>query len=253
VLTPGRPVRIGVIVPSSNSALEPVVSAMAAQAPFAVHYTRVRVVSLANTDEARAQFSDEYLLDAAGLLADVGVDAIAWAGTSGLWLGLEEDRRLCGRIQDRFGCPATTSAVAVVEALHSVRAATVGVAVPYTAGIETQIHRSLEATGLRVVSGRRLDLEENVAIGRVSADAVRQLVAACDTAGADAIATICTNVDSATLASAYERQHGRVLIDSISATVWAGLRLLGPPRHSLAAGWGRLFALGDTTREVRHG
>jgi maleate isomerase len=241
------------IVPSSNTALEPIVAAMARHAPFIAHFTRVRVRTLADTDEARAQFSHDHLLEAARLLADAGVDAVAWAGTSGLWLGLSDDQRLCDRIQRTLGCPATTSALAVIEALHCSGGRRVGVAVPYTASIERGIQQGLVSEGFEIAVSNRLDLERNADIGRLGARDIERLVSACCQHDSDVIATICTNVDSASLTGELEQRHPQLVVDSVSATVWMCLQILGVSSQGLVPGWGRIFGLGANEGEVRHG
>jgi len=112
------PISLGVIVPSSNSALEPLTQALVSsistpEKPVTVHFTRVPVTQLNLSPGSSAQFSHEALLTAAQLLADAKVSAIGWSGTSAGWLGFPNDERLCHLIQEKFGIPATTSTLAL--------------------------------------------------------------------------------------------------------------------------------------------
>ena len=105
-----RPVRLGVLTPSSNTALEPLTSALVAGVPGAsAHFSRFKVTEIALDDRALGQFDDSKILAAAELLADAKVDAIGWSGTSSGWLGFDADLRLCERIRERTGIPATTA------------------------------------------------------------------------------------------------------------------------------------------------
>ena len=94
------PIRLGVLTPSSNTALEPLTSALAAGAAglqrplLALQGDRDRAVAT----QALGQFDDSKILAAAELLADAKVDVIGWSGTSSGWLGFDADRRLCERI-----------------------------------------------------------------------------------------------------------------------------------------------------------
>ena len=54
-----RPVRLGMLTPSSNTALEPITSAMLAGiADVSVHFSRFKVTEIALSETALAQFDD---------------------------------------------------------------------------------------------------------------------------------------------------------------------------------------------------
>src|SRR5580704_11798664 len=111
-----RPVRLGMLTPSSNTALEPITNAMLAGiADASAHFSRFRVTEIALSESALRQFDDSEILRAAELLADAQVDVIAWNGTSASWLGLERDERLCERIVAATGIAACTSVLAFRE------------------------------------------------------------------------------------------------------------------------------------------
>ena len=99
-----RPLRLGVLTPSSNTALEPLTSALAAALPGAsAHFSRFKVTEIALDAAALGQFDDSKILAAAELLADAKVDVIGWSGTSSGWLGFDRDRaRDRDRVRDRL-------------------------------------------------------------------------------------------------------------------------------------------------------
>ena len=112
------PIRLGVLTPSSNTALEPLTAAIAAGVPGAsAHFARFKVTEIGLSAQALGQFDDSKILAAAELLADAKVDAIGWSGTSSGWLGFDADRRLCERIRERTGIVATTAVLALNELL----------------------------------------------------------------------------------------------------------------------------------------
>ena len=93
---------IGMLTPSSNTALEPITTMMlAGLTEVTAHFGRFRVKTIALSDTALSQFDDANILAAADLLADAELDAIAWNGTSSSWLGFESDEKLCARIHER--------------------------------------------------------------------------------------------------------------------------------------------------------
>ena len=118
---------IGVLTPSSNTALEPLTSAMVSAVPgVSAHFARFTVTEISLDDASLRQFDDSKILDAARLLADARVDVICWSGTSASWLGFEKDRQLCARITEATGIPATTSVLALNEVLGARGARTLG-------------------------------------------------------------------------------------------------------------------------------
>jgi maleate isomerase len=86
-----RTLRLGMLTPSSNTALEPLTQAMLAPLPeTSAHFSRFRVTEIGLGDIAPRQFDDAPILRAAELLADAKADVIAWNGTFSGWLGFAE-------------------------------------------------------------------------------------------------------------------------------------------------------------------
>ena len=82
------PVRLGVLTPSSNTALEPLTSAIVAGLPgVSAHFSRFKVTEISLSPDALGQFDDSKILAAAELLADAKVDVIGWSGTAAGWKG----------------------------------------------------------------------------------------------------------------------------------------------------------------------
>src|ERR1700751_1636854 len=95
-----RPVRLGMLTPSSNTALEPITCAMLANAGhMSAHFSRFKVTEIALSESALRQFDAGEILRAAELLAHARVDVIAWNGTSASWLGFDRHERLCEEIR----------------------------------------------------------------------------------------------------------------------------------------------------------
>ena len=62
---------LGMLTPSSNTALEPLTSAMVAGLPgVSAHFSRFPVTEISLRDQALGQFDDSKILEAARLLAD---------------------------------------------------------------------------------------------------------------------------------------------------------------------------------------
>ncbi len=123
---------IGMLTPSSNTVLEPYTAALlhGLFPRVTAHFQRFTVKEISLSDDALAQFDPTPLLEAATLLNDARMDVIAWNGTSASWLGFEVDRQLCDAITVATGVPATTSVLALNEALERTGAARPGDTLP---------------------------------------------------------------------------------------------------------------------------
>lgn len=239
--TPPRPIRIGVLTPSSNTALEPLIAAMLAPLPgHSAHFSRFRVTEIALDAQALGQFDDANILAAAGLLADAKVDVIGWSGTSAGWLGFDRDRALCERIRSHTGIPATSAVQSLNELLQLRGITTLGLVSPYTADVQERIQQNYRAIGIDVVAERHLGIRVNYDFGMVEPQQLADMFGEVAASRPGAISTYCTNLRGAGLATELEALHGVPLLDTVSTTVWGLLRLAGSD-PSRITNWGKLF------------
>ena len=237
-----RPIRLGVLTPSSNTALEPLTSALAAAVPgCSAHFSRFRVTEIALSQHALGQFDDSKILAAAELLADANVDVIAWSGTSSGWLGFDADHRLVERIRERTGIVATTAVLALNELLARRRVTRLALVTPYTADVQNRIIDNYARQGIEVVAERHLDIRVNYDFALVDPGQLRQMMLDVAAAQPQAITTFCTNLRAAQMAEQIEAELGIALLDTVSTTVWGQLRALGAD-PAVVRGWGSLFA-----------
>jgi maleate isomerase len=233
--------RLGVLTPSSNTALEPLTSAIAAGLTGAsAHFSRFRVTEIALDAAALGQFDDSNILAAAELLADAKVDVIGWSGTSSGWLGFDRDRQLVERIRERTGIPATTAVLALNELLALRKLQRLALVTPYTADVQQRIVANYAAIGVEVVAERHLDIRVNHDFAGVTPHTLRELMDDVAHARPQAITTFCTNLQAAPLAPEFERVHGIPLLDTVSTTVWGMVRAAGGSPAAIT-GWGELF------------
>lgn len=229
------------LTPSSNTVLEPCVSALLADvAPgTTAHFARFPVTEISLDEAALDQFDIETMLAAARLLADARVDAIAWNGTSGGWLGLDADRALCAAITEETGVPATTATLALVEAFRSGGITRFALVTPYLDAVQERIVATLQGEGLACVAERHLNRKDNFAFAEVTAEEITEMCRSVAAAGPQAIAIYCTNLRGAPLVEALEHELGMPVYDSVSVTVRQYLRQCGV--SPAGSGWGSLF------------
>jgi maleate isomerase len=236
-----RPIRLGVLTPSSNTALEPLTSALAAQVPgVSAHFSRFQVTEIALSDRALGQFDDSKILAAAELLADAKVDVIGWSGTSSGWLGFDADLRLCERIHARTGIAATTAVLALNELLALRGVKKLALVTPYTADVQERIVANYRALGIEVVAERHLGIRVNHDFAGVAPATLLQMMREVAAAGPQAITTFCTNLRAAPMAQQVEQELGIPLLDTVSTTVWGMLRA-AKVSPAQVRDWGELF------------
>jgi len=236
-----KPLRLGVLTPSSNTALEPLTSKLVACLPDAsAHFSRFRVTEIALDAAALGQFDDSKVLAAAELVADAKVDVIGWSGTSSGWLGFARDLQLVDRIRERTGIAATTAVLALNELLTLKDIRRIALVTPYTIDVQQRIVENYRGIGIEVVAEQHLGIRVNHDFAQVPPAVLRERLDEVARARPQAIVTFCTNLHAAQLAPEVERAHGIPLLDTVSATVWGMVRAAGASPAAIT-GWGELF------------
>ena len=245
-----RPVRLGMLTPSSNTALEPITCAMlAGSGDVTAHFSRFKVTEIALSDAALRQFDAGEILRAAELLAHAKVDVIAWNGTSASWLGFDRDEKLCEQITASTGIKACTTVLAYRDLLRRMQARRIGLVTPYLADVQDRIIANWNAEGLHCLAERHLSLQDNFSFAEVGEAEVARLVEEVVREGCDAAVVLCTNMRGAGAAARLERDYGVPVLDSIAVTLWACLVATdGDP--SRIRGWGSLFTNPDLRASI---
>jgi maleate isomerase len=232
---------LGMLTPSSNTALEPACAEMLAGLPeVSAHFSRFRVTEISLDTAALGQFQFQPMLEAASLLADARVQAICWNGTSASWLGLDYDRTLCAAIARETGIGATSSVLALDEIFRATGVKRFGLVSPYLDDVQSRIVANFGGQGFDCVAERHLGIRDNYAFSDVTEDMLRGMVRQVAAARPDAITILCTNLKSAHLVAALEVETGIPIYDATSTAMWGALRIANadPAR---VTGWGRLF------------
>jgi len=217
--------RLGIITPSSNTVLEPVVTGLAAELPnLSLHFARFRVTEISLSQASLKQFETRDILEAARLLSDARVDGINWSGTSASWLGLERDRALCAAILEETGIPATTATLSMVEALHAQGVRRVGLVTPYVKNVQERIIETFAKESIDVMVERHLSLTENLMVAETTDDQILGMVEQVGASRPEAILILCTNLKGAPLVRAIERKLKLPVLDSVVLGLLGGLR-----------------------------
>ena len=226
--------RIGLLLPSSNTTMEPDFYQMA---PPGVTVHTARMLLRDVTPDALEEMAGE-ATRATRLLKTADVDILAYGCTSGsLIRGVDWEKSLKSRLEETAGVPAVTTAGAVVDGLRTLRAERVSVFTPYTGAVNMHERSFLEAHGYRVDTIRGLGLTDNQRIGRVSGEQLESFIVPAP--GSDAVFVSCTNLPVVHLIEALEEKHRLPFVTSNQVTMWAALRGLN---KSNIDGYGALLS-----------
>jgi maleate isomerase len=166
----GRPARVGLMIPSSNTMME-VDFARDLPAGVALHTARMYMEDTTPAGESR--MLDEFALPAARDLGTARPDVVVFGCTSaGALRGNDYDAQLCERIAELTGAPVVSTIGAVRAAIEASGAGRIGVITPYVDELNEKIRASLEADGTQVAAIAGLGITENFEIAEVSAEAI---------------------------------------------------------------------------------
>jgi maleate isomerase len=216
--------KLGLIIPSSNTTLEPEFYRMLPKT-FSVHITRLALKEV--SVEALAKM-EEKIEDEALKLADAEVDVIGYGCTSGsLFKGLGHDKQIEMKIERTVGIPAVATSSAVVAALKHMKVTRVAVATPYILEINRLVKKFLLSNMFQVVDLKSFGIKDNLKIGKLPSEETYRLVTRLNYAKADAIFISCTNLATVNIIQRLEKTTGKIVVSSNTATLWAMLKKCG--------------------------
>jgi maleate isomerase len=245
-------IRLGVLTPSSNTALEPLTHALltslnAQQSTYHItaHFSRFPVTTISLSPSGLAQFDLEPILAAAELLAHAEVDIIGWSGTSAGWLGFDKDVVLCEEIEKNTGIRATTSILALNRVLELWDVKRLGLVTPYQDDVQRNIVGNYGGIGVEIGEGmeRHLGVVKNTDISEIGVEVLDGLVEDVVESGVDAVTTFCTNLVAAQRVEFWEKKYGVPVFDTVTTVIWDMLRECGVGAKKLE-GWGMIFKKG---------
>ena len=230
------PVRVGLLVPSSNTVMETDLHRRLPADRFTVHTGRMFLEE--TTPEAEAEMLDRHVMPAARDVATARPDVLVFGCTSaGALLGNDADRELCARMAQETGTEVISTIASVRGALARRRAGRVGVITPYVDALNDRIRESIEADGIEVAAIEGLGITENFAIAEVDPDEVvafaRRTVQGVPV---DLVFASCTNFRAVDALPAIEGALGVPAVSSNQAVLEAVLQRFGMSWPADAAG-----------------
>jgi len=211
--------KLGLIVPSSNTAMEPEFAQALQGSNISLHTTRI---PLKNVTIKSLEAMEKETKAAAKLLKDADVDLVVFGCTSGsLFRGSGYDLVLAKQISEASGCHVVTTAGAVVDALKALEAHNISLATPYIAEVNAREIDFLSQSGFQIMKTESLGIKENLEIGRLTHQHASNLAKKANTPQAQAIFVSCTNFRTFQAIPLLEEQLAKPVVSSNSATLWA--------------------------------
>jgi len=230
--------RVGLIFPTTNLLLE---TALPKLAPSGVAFHTARLSISGGADVESVRRMAEKTFDAARDLAEARVDLIAYCCTASSFVeGRQHDLEMIQRINEDIGIPCITTMQSITDALNALSIRKPALASPYTEELEKLEIQYLENSGFTVAASNGMGIRDLIALhhpvpGEIYRFAMRTLVKE-----ADGILISCNALRAHMIAGALERDSGRPVVTSLTATLWGILRALNVSEP--IAGYGRLLA-----------
>ncbi len=232
----GRRGRIGLMVPTGNSVMEPEFNRLAPEG-VSVHANRVYVKNV--TPEALTDMEQHVAASAKGL-ESIRIGVLAFGCTSGSFIGGKGyDEKLIRLMEEETGVPATTTTTAVLRALSLFGVNRIALATPYSdevTGIET---RFLADHGFEVTRARGGGMVETADIQACEPQVAFERAREVDDDRAEAVFISCTSFRTIEIIEKLEADLGKPVITSNQATFADCLRVLGV--REVRPGFGSLF------------
>jgi maleate isomerase len=231
----GNKARIGVLVPSANTATEDEFHALAPEG-ISIHAARMYITT-ATVENLRRMNKDTEM--AAEMIATLEPTAVAFACTTGSLLeGVGYDTLLIRRIEKIVKVPTTTTTTAVIRAFKELGIKKVSVGTPYNEELTQREREFFEGSGFPVVKIKGLDFRKKEWDQNYS-EKVKALAREVNHPDADAVFLSCTNLKTLPVVAELEREMGKPVFSSNIATFWDVMRIMDMKED--IKGWGKLL------------
>jgi len=228
--------RIGLMVPTGNSCMEPEFNRLSPEG-VSVHANRVYLKDV--TPDSLIDMTDEAKTSAQGLVG-IRVDCLAFGCTSGSFVGGPgHDKKLIAIIEDATGVAATTTTTAVIRAFAILGVSRVALVTPYIDAVNEIEIDFLRQSGIEVTGCRGGGLTETADIQALPPEVSYRRAREADSAAAEAVFISCTGFRTIENLAALEADLGKPVISSNQATFADCLRLMGV--RDVRPGFGGLF------------
>ena len=217
--------KVGLMVPANNTTME---SELAAWLPAGSTVTTVKIPRGPGllTPETIPAYRDSAIALASRHFSPSQFDLIAYGCTAaGFISGPAGDAELSAMLTEATGLPVVTTARAMVSALQHDEAKRVAVVTPYSDAVNAQLTAFLADGDISVVRLDTFRAPDTAALGRITADQVRDLARQTMGPDCDALFIGCSQLPTHAILAGLQAEFDRPAWSSIRATAWDSIRL----------------------------
>lgn len=210
--------RLGLIVPSSNTVVES--DFLSLRRSWSSVHTARMFLRTVNAESERIMLR-KHLPGAIRDIASIEPSVVAFACTSaGALLGEAGEERLILDLEAATGAPAVSTNAAVKRAIAQHRPGRVAVLTPYLDHLTEAVASGIENDGWKVVEARGLGLIDNVDIGRIPPRDIEAFARnALSRTAFDLLFISCTNLRAMEVRASLTRLFGVPVVTSNQATI----------------------------------
>ena len=185
--------RIGLLLPSSNTVMEPDLrGALAGRAE--VHTARMHLPDPV-TREGELEMLDNWAEPATRSLAMTRPQLVVLGCTSaGALRGAAAELALRERLGELAGAPVLGILTTVDDALRALGAERISLLTPYVPALTAPIVDHLLAAGFDVLRATGMEIADNAAVGKLTPDEIVSAATGALAPGSEALAIACTNL-----------------------------------------------------------
>ena len=223
--TRAMPLKVGLMVPANNTTMEVELPAWLPPGSTVTTVKIPRGQGLLTTATLPA-YRDSAIVLARQHFSNGGFDLIAYGCTAaGFLSGPAGDAELAAMLTAATGLPVVTTARAMVRALQHEKAKRIAVVTPYHDAVNSQLQTFLADGGISTVRLDTFRAPDVIALGRITAEQVRELARATMGPDCDALFIGCSQLPTHAILAGLEAEFARPAWSSIRATAWDAGRL----------------------------
>lgn len=223
---PNDPVKLGLIVLSSDETIEDEFRAML---PKSCSLFQTRIHSAPEvTPDTLMEMKAGLASSVAMIPPSFNIDVIGYACTSGATMigpknvaievqNVHPDARVC------------TPITAVMRALHDLGAHKIGMVTPYIPEVSQEMRNLLIENGFAISKLISFEVSTESVVARITADAIKRAVRAAASDDEDAVFISCTNLRTLDVIDDLEDELGIAIVTSNQALAWDMLTSAGIP------------------------
>lgn len=192
-----------------------------------LHLTRTPFVPVeVSLDLARLVSEHETLREATRALCAVAPEVVAYACTSGSFVGgTAGERAMAAAMADAGEMPALTTSGAMLDALREIDARRIAIVTPYTKSVTDSLEDYLDEAGIGITGRCYMGLTRE--IWRVAYRDVVDMAREAVVDAPDALFISCTNLPTYDVIPQLEAELRMPVLSANQVTMWAALRAVG--------------------------